>query len=129
MRRWTGPADVLGGALLIPMLNGVEHFALLRENYPAASVVAAAIRVESTRTRPGQVVHDSPFAGVVRATADGAVAQRVRDVAGLLEQAGLDVEVGDDEASEMQPPDAPSSWRRSAGPSYGRRAATSYRFR
>lgn len=95
------PADVLGGALMVPLLNGVEHVVLLRERYPAVSVVAAAIRVESTRIGPGEVRHDSPFASLVLATADGAVAGQVREVAGLLEQAGLDVTVDRDEGSVL----------------------------
>lgn len=94
-------ADVLGDALLIPLLNGVEHVALLRQRYPAARVLAGAIRVESTRTAPGEVVHSSPFASVVLARRDDAPAQRVDDVVRLLTQAGLDVEVGHDEVGVL----------------------------
>lgn len=39
------PADLLGGALLVPLLNGSEHVALLRQRYPAAAVVATTICV------------------------------------------------------------------------------------
>src|SRR5258708_251854 len=46
-------AEQLGGALLIPLLNGVEHYAYLREQYPADQVVAGTIRVEAERTAPG----------------------------------------------------------------------------
>src|SRR3954467_208881 len=58
------PADVVGNALVVPLLNGVEHVALLRERYPAATVVPATVRVESTRTAPGVVHHGSPFLAV-----------------------------------------------------------------
>jgi 2-dehydropantoate 2-reductase len=70
------PADVLGDALLVPLLNGVEHVADLRRRYPDATVVPAAIRVESTRTEPGVVCHDSPFVTVDLA-APGSVRRRV----------------------------------------------------
>ena len=39
----------LGGALVVPFLNGIEHVALLRRRYPADQVVAATIRIESAR--------------------------------------------------------------------------------
>ncbi len=91
------PAQALGRALVVPLLNGVDHLALLRERYPEAGVVAATIRVESTRVAPGVVRHDSPFATVELA----AVRERAEDVrrlAGALQHAGLDVRVTEDEA-------------------------------
>lgn len=90
------PADRLDGALVVPLLNGVEHVALLRRQYPAAAVVAAAIRVESTRIAPGQVRHDSPFAALELAAAD--LRDRVESFARAMEQVGLDVATSDHEA-------------------------------
>ena len=58
------PPDVVGSALIVPLLNGVEHVELLRQHYPDATVVAATIRVESSRTAPGVIRHDSPFVNV-----------------------------------------------------------------
>ncbi|MDN0194506.1 2-dehydropantoate 2-reductase [Streptomyces sp. S.PNR 29] len=55
------PAPVLGEALLVPFLNGVEHPALLRAQYRADRVAPAVIRVESTRVAPGVIDHGSPF--------------------------------------------------------------------
>jgi 2-dehydropantoate 2-reductase len=95
------PAQVLRGALVVPLLNGVEHVALLRERYPAASVLAATIRVESTRLGPGRVRHDSPFASVTLAGGDGPVSPEVRRFADLLQGAGLDVEVDGDERAVL----------------------------
>jgi len=90
------PADVLGAALLVPLLNGVEHLAVLRAAYPGATVAAATIRVESTRTEPGQVRHDSPFAAVELCRAPG-----VDRFAEALVHAGLDVRVREDEAGVL----------------------------
>src|SRR3712207_6435513 len=39
------PADVLGDALVVPLLNGVEHVGLLRRRYPQAGVVPATIQI------------------------------------------------------------------------------------
>jgi 2-dehydropantoate 2-reductase len=91
------PADVLGTALLVPLLNGVEHVDLLRRRYPRARVVAASIRVESARTAPARIEQTSPFASVELATrreVEGEVAR----LAGHLQRAGLEVVVREDEA-------------------------------
>jgi len=47
---------------IVPLLNGVDHVALLQERYGAERVVPATIAVESERVSPGHVVHRSPFA-------------------------------------------------------------------
>ncbi|MCA1656166.1 MAG: 2-dehydropantoate 2-reductase [Actinobacteria bacterium] len=92
------PPDVLGGALVVPLLNGVEHVALLRQRYPEAAVVAATIRVESTRVAPAQIRHDSPFASIELA-AGQQQHERVEQLAHALRQTGLDVRVTEDEGA------------------------------
>ncbi|SHN80719.1 ketopantoate reductase [Geodermatophilus obscurus] len=94
------PADVPGDALVVPLLNGVEHVGLLRRRYPEAGVVPATIRVESTRTEPGVVQHGSPFV-TVDLVAVGGLEQRVRRLAGALHQAGVTTRVGDDEQAAL----------------------------
>jgi len=85
------PPEVLDGALMVPLLNGVEHMAVLRARYPGACVIAATIRVESTRVGPGEVLHESPFASVVLAADNGAVVARVQRVADVLKRVGVEV--------------------------------------
>lgn len=94
------PAELLRDTMLVPLLNGAEHVALLRERYPDAAVVAATIRVESTRVAPAQVRHDSPFASIELAAGDD-LAARARRFATQLEEVGLDVRVTDDEAGAL----------------------------
>ena len=48
-------------ALVLPLLNGLDHVATLRERFSPESVVAGTIRVEADRPQPGVVVHSSPF--------------------------------------------------------------------
>ncbi|MEU6671477.1 2-dehydropantoate 2-reductase [Streptomyces sp. NPDC046727] len=55
------PPAVLGDALVVPLLNGVEHPAALRARYRPDRVAPAVIRVESTRLAPGVIEHGSPF--------------------------------------------------------------------
>jgi 2-dehydropantoate 2-reductase len=92
------PADAVGDGLVLPLLNGVEHMAVLRDRFPPEQVVAGAIRVETTRVAPGRIEHTSPFCliDVASATAPG---DRVEALAGQLRRAGPDVTVGEDEAT------------------------------
>jgi 2-dehydropantoate 2-reductase len=85
------PAEALGGAVLLPLLNGFEHMSTLRERYPSARVAAGAIRVVAGRTAPGEVRHEGELAAVQLTPDAGDLAQALTD-------AGLDVTVRDDEA-------------------------------
>lgn len=90
------PAAAVGEALLVPFLNGIDHVSRIRARYPASSVVAATIRVETARTEAGAIRHTSPFAAVEIATSP-TVADRVEKLAAHLRAAGLDVKVRDEE--------------------------------
>ena len=90
------PPESAAGALVLPLLNGFEHMPLLRAAYPDAHVLAAAIRVESTRTAPGRIAQTSPFATLDIAFS-GAPAPRVEGLAAALRSAGLPVRLSDDE--------------------------------
>ncbi|MFF8531003.1 ketopantoate reductase family protein [Streptomyces sp. SAS_267] len=95
------PAKALGEeGLIVPLLNGVEHPALLRERYRSEQVAPAVIRVESTRIAPGVVEHGSPFAEL-DLTADSAPRARVEAFAGALEWAGLRARVQDGESATL----------------------------
>ncbi len=48
-----------GPALTLPLLNGFEHFELLRQRLP--KVMTGTIRVQAERTGPGEIVHSSDF--------------------------------------------------------------------
>jgi 2-dehydropantoate 2-reductase len=93
------PAAV-GSGLVVPLLNGVEHLALLRDRYPTGQVVAGAMRVESTRVEPGRIEHTTPFAAVELASRT-APRSRVDEIATRLDDAGLQVAVRDDELTMM----------------------------
>lgn len=57
------PPERVGAAVVVPLLNGVDHVALLRARYE--HVLAATISVESERVEPGLVRQTTPFAFVV----------------------------------------------------------------
>jgi 2-dehydropantoate 2-reductase len=47
---------------IVPLLNGIDHLAVLRAKYGAGRVIGATIAVETERIAPGHIVHRSPFA-------------------------------------------------------------------
>jgi 2-dehydropantoate 2-reductase len=47
---------------IVPLLNGIDHVALLRSRYGSGRVIPATIAVETERVSPGHIVHRSPFA-------------------------------------------------------------------
>ncbi len=48
-------------ALVVPLLNGVDHIEVLRERFQRDRVVPATIAVEAERIAPGHFVQRSPF--------------------------------------------------------------------
>jgi 2-dehydropantoate 2-reductase len=83
------PAEVVREAVVVPLLNGVDHVETLRRHY--ANVVAAAIRVESERSPDGCIRQKSPFLRVDIAGAENVQAE--------LRRAGFDCRSRRDEAT------------------------------
>ncbi|MFE1781206.1 ketopantoate reductase family protein [Streptomyces sp. NPDC059506] len=79
--------------LLVPLLNGVEHPALLRARYGDRQVAPAVIRAESTRTAPGVIEHGTPFTEIDLAGPQ----ERLEPLAAMLTAAGANTRVMPDE--------------------------------
>jgi 2-dehydropantoate 2-reductase len=92
------PPATLEQGLLVPLLNGVGHMAVLRDRYPAEQVVAGTIRVESYRVAAGIVEHASPFVTIAMAGRT-AVRPGIDRLAARLGEAGVTVSVADDETT------------------------------
>lgn len=91
-----GVLDAAADGLIVPLLNGVEHIATLRDRYGPERVAAGVIRVETTRMAPGVIVHGSPFADVDLASAT-AQRHRLERAAALLAEAGVRACVAEEE--------------------------------
>lgn len=95
--------DRVGRAPVVPLLNGIDHVATLRERYQ--TVCPGTIRVESHRTSPGVIAQPSRFARIAVATPGGGVpdgsAVRSRLSAALepLRQGGFQTSTSDDEVT------------------------------
>jgi 2-dehydropantoate 2-reductase len=87
--------------VVLPLLNGLDHLRVLRERFPAGSVLAGAIRVETDRPQPGVVVHTSPFLLVDMAASEAAVVPAMRRLADALSAAEVPMRVLDSEAEVM----------------------------
>ncbi len=91
-RSSTGPP-----ALVLPLLNGLDHLAVLRERFGEQAVVAGTIRVEADRPQPGVVVHSSPFLRIDMASAHAAARPGMQALAAKLQDAGIPARVEDSE--------------------------------
>ncbi|EST24007.1 ketopantoate reductase family protein [Streptomyces roseochromogenus] len=94
------PPAALGDALVVPLLNGVEHPAALRGRYRPDRVAPAVIRVESTRLAPGVIQHGSPFTEIDLA-GDTVPRPRLDQLAALLTSAGVTARVREDETAAL----------------------------
>lgn len=84
-------------ALVVPLLNGLDHLSALRARFGAERVCAGAIRVESDRPSPGVVVQTSPFLRVDLAPRGPATEQ----FAARLERADIPARILESEAEVM----------------------------
>jgi 2-dehydropantoate 2-reductase len=79
--------------LVLPLLNGLDHIAVLRERLAPSSVLAGSIRVEADRPAPGVVVHTSPFLLVNMASRYESAASGMQSLAQTLSDAGVPARV------------------------------------
>jgi 2-dehydropantoate 2-reductase len=88
-------------ALVLPLLNGLDHLVPLRERFGEETVVAGTIRVEADRPRPGVVVHTSRFLRIDMASRAARMRAPMQALASTLSDAGIPAQVGETEAQVM----------------------------
>jgi 2-dehydropantoate 2-reductase len=86
-------------ALVVPLMNGVEHMVTLRQRFSA--VAAGVIRIEVDRPELGTVVQSSPAVRVDLASDDPGLAGPLERLATLLEGAGIPARVGESEGEVL----------------------------
>jgi 2-dehydropantoate 2-reductase len=83
---------------IVPLLNGIDHLAVLCAKYGAERVVAATIAVEAERVSPGHIVHRTPFARLnVSSAGRGLLGATLDD----LQKMGFECRFIDDEPTLM----------------------------
>ena len=85
-------------ALVVPLLNGLDHIELLRTRFGADRVAAGTIRIESDRPAPGRIVQRSPFLRIDLAADDPALRPALERLADRLRAAEIPVAIGPSEA-------------------------------
>jgi 2-dehydropantoate 2-reductase len=83
---------------IVPLLNGIDHVALLRAKYGDGRVIPATIAGETERVSPGHIVHRSPFARLNVASAGRTLLGSTLD---QLQQMGFTCRFIDDEPTLM----------------------------
>src|SRR5437764_1219519 len=91
----TIPEQKLGDGIVVPLLNGVDHIARLRERYGPERVLPGTIRVEAEQVEPGRARQLSSFVEVQVAPSPVTRA-RAEALSDELSIAGLSCEVSDD---------------------------------
>ncbi|MEU7141424.1 2-dehydropantoate 2-reductase [Nocardia sp. NPDC046473] len=94
------PPAALGDGLVVPLLNGIEHPAVLRERYRPELVVPGVIRVASNRVAPGSIEHGSPFVDIDLASAT-TPPEQLDALAAILNDAGIQAKTRDDESAML----------------------------
>jgi 2-dehydropantoate 2-reductase len=88
------PPEHVGEAVVVPLLNGIDHVAALRARY--RQVLVATIAVESERVEPGLVRQKTPFAFL-----QVAPGPQYEEIVEELRAAGLDVTSALDEPTAL----------------------------
>ncbi len=96
------PPATLEGAVVLPLLNGLEHVDALRPRVGAPAVAVGSIgRVEAFSPEPGVVVQRTPTAAVVEAASRDVDPETLTEALEPLRVPGIDVVVRDDEQAVL----------------------------
>jgi 2-dehydropantoate 2-reductase len=88
-------------ALVVPLLNGLDHMALLRERFGSERVAAGSIRIEADRPAPAEIVQTSRFLRIDLAADHPAPRARLEGLVGQLEHAGVPARIVAGEAQAL----------------------------
>ena len=96
------------GALILPLLNGVEVVdQLVAHGVPRSQILGGLTAISAVRTAPGKFERRSPFQRIVLGELDGHVAsspereQHVRAIAQAFREAGVDTEISRDITADL----------------------------
>jgi 2-dehydropantoate 2-reductase len=88
-------------ALVVPLMNGLDHLSVLRERFGPGRVAAGTIRIESDRPEPGVIAQTSPFLRVELASDDPRLHEPLGRLAATLRAADVPTVLGPSEAQVL----------------------------
>ncbi|WP_068505040.1 ketopantoate reductase family protein [Paenibacillus kribbensis] len=77
--------------MILPLLNGYQHFESLRKHFGAEKVLGGLCYIETTLDHEGSIVQTSPFHRIVFGEWDGAISGRTQMLCSHLDHAGFTV--------------------------------------
>ena len=93
--------EALAGAVVLPLLNGLEHVDVIRGRFRTALAAGSIGRVEAFSLEPGVVVQRSPGNAVVNAASRSLDRPALDAALETLRVPGIDVVLGDDERAVL----------------------------
>jgi 2-dehydropantoate 2-reductase len=92
----------LSGAIVLPLLNGVEAAErLIAGGVPAGQVLGGLTEISAARIAPGVVERRSPFQRVVAGERSGGISARAERVAAVFREAGVEARATDDITADL----------------------------
>jgi 2-dehydropantoate 2-reductase len=92
----------LGGAIVLPLLNGVEAAErLIAGGVPEGQVLGGLTEISAARIAPGVVERRSPFQRVVAGERSGGISARAERVAAVFREAGVEARGTDDITADL----------------------------
>ena len=91
-----------GGAIVLPLLNGVEAAErLIAEGVPEGQVLGGLTEISAARIAPGVVERRSPFQRVVAGERGGGISARAERVAATFREAGVEARAAEDITADL----------------------------
>lgn len=87
----------LAGAVVIPLLNGIEHMQILRTHFGQQVVAASIGNVQLKRVSPEQIVHSTKSCSIKIAAEDEVLRVALAEIAQLFSDLGIEVELVENE--------------------------------
>ena len=86
-------ADFLKKAVIIPLLNGVEHLEFLRSHFGNRVAAGMIGKTESKSESLGRIIHSSPSPPVIELSAERIDRKTIEKIAKILKDAGIEVNI------------------------------------
>ena len=92
---------LVANAIVVPLLNGIEHMQVLQSRYGKRIVAASVGSVEVIRLSRGHVVHSTPSVRIELASDGDVQASRLSEFVRLLSSVGIATELLESEAAVL----------------------------
>ena len=89
---------LVGNAVVVPLLNGIEHMQVLRSRYGDRVVAATIGNFSASRVSPNHIIHTAPSAHVEMASDGDIPKSRLQEISDMLAKVNITVDVLNTEA-------------------------------